>query len=41
VVTRSEFLGSDDPALRVDEESLVAGARFGDSLYSLFVEAIA
>lgn len=38
-VTRSEYMQSDDDTLRVDEASLVAGARSGDAYYSLFVEA--
>ena len=38
-VRRSSFMGSEDPALRVDEVSAVAKARYGDRHYSLFVEA--
>lgn len=40
-VRRSEFMASDDPALRVDSVSSVAGARYGERYYSLFVEASA
>lgn len=39
-ITRSSFMGSPHPALRVDEHSQVASAKFGDHYYSLFVEAI-
>lgn len=38
-VRKSSFMGSMDPALRVDEVSAVAKARYGDRYYSLFVEA--
>jgi SAM-dependent methyltransferase len=38
-VVRSEFMQSDDPVLRVDDISSVAGARYGKKYYSLFVEA--
>ncbi len=32
-------MASEDPALRVDDVSAVAKARYGDEYYSLFVEA--
>jgi SAM-dependent methyltransferase len=35
----SSYMGSDDPALRVDDVSAVAKARFGEEYYSLFAEA--
>jgi hypothetical protein len=35
----STYMGSPDPALRVDDVSEVAKARYGDKYYSLFVEA--
>jgi predicted SAM-dependent methyltransferase len=38
-VERSAFMRSRDPALRIDEASLVAGAKHGRRYYSLFVEA--
>jgi SAM-dependent methyltransferase len=38
-IHRSQFMGSEHEALRVDEHSQVASAKFGDSYYSLFVEA--
>ena len=38
-VTRSLYMQSADPELRVDEISAVAKARYGDRYYSLFVEA--
>jgi SAM-dependent methyltransferase len=38
---RSSFMGSDHPALRVDDVSEVAGAKYGDRHYSLFAEAFA
>ena len=38
---RSTFMGSEHPALRVDDVSEVAGAKYGDRYYSLFVEALA
>ncbi len=38
---RSSFMGSDHPALRVDDISEVAKAKYGDRYYSLFVEAFA
>jgi len=38
-VERSSFQGSAEPALRVDEASLVAGATHAAGHYSLFVEA--
>jgi hypothetical protein len=38
---RSSFMGSDHPALRVDDISEVAKARYGDRYYSLFAEALA
>lgn len=39
-VERSTFMHSRDPALRVDENSEVAGAVHGGQHYSLFVEAV-
>lgn len=39
-IVRSSFMGSEHEALRVDEHSQVASAKFGDAYYSLFVEAI-
>jgi SAM-dependent methyltransferase len=39
-ITRSSFMGSEHAALRVDANSQVASAKFGDDYYSLFVEAI-
>lgn len=38
-IVRSSFMGSDHEAMRVDEHSQVASAKFGDAYYSLFVEA--
>jgi len=38
-VERSDYMAARDPVLRVDDASLVAGARYGDKTYSLFVEA--
>lgn len=38
-VRLSAYMASDDPALRVDDVSTVAQARYGDRYYSLFVEA--
>ena len=38
-VHRSAYMGSEDPALRVDEVSAVAKAQYGGRHYSLFVEA--
>ena len=38
-VERSEFMASRHEALRVDSASAVAGARYGERYYSLFVEA--
>jgi predicted SAM-dependent methyltransferase len=38
---RSSFMGSDHPALRVDDISEVAKAKYGDRYYSLFAEAFA
>jgi SAM-dependent methyltransferase len=38
-VERSEYMASPHAALRIDDASRVAGARFGDRYYSLFVEA--
>ena len=35
----SAYMASEDPALRVDDVSAVAKARYGDEYYSLFVEA--
>jgi SAM-dependent methyltransferase len=40
-VRASTYMASDDPALRVDDVSAVAKARYGDDYYSLFVEATA
>jgi predicted SAM-dependent methyltransferase len=40
-IKRSSFMGSEHPELRVDEVSEVAGAKYGDRYYSLFVEALA
>ena len=38
-IAASAYMASDDPALRVDDVSAVAKARYGDEYYSLFVEA--
>jgi predicted SAM-dependent methyltransferase len=38
-IRRSGYMASTDPALRVDDVSPVARARYGDRYYSLFVEA--
>jgi SAM-dependent methyltransferase len=38
-ITRSAFMASEHPPLRVDEISAVAQAQYGDRYYSLFVEA--
>lgn len=38
-VQRSAYMASEDAALRVDDVSAVAKARYGDRHYSLFVEA--
>jgi len=38
-VIESEYMASELPELRIDDYSLVAGARYGDAYYSLFVEA--
>jgi predicted SAM-dependent methyltransferase len=38
-VQRSEFMASAHAELRVDDASAVAGARYGQRYYSLFVEA--
>ena len=38
-VSRSSFMGSSHEALRVDDASAVASAKYGDEYYSLFVEA--
>jgi SAM-dependent methyltransferase len=40
-IRRSSFMGSEHAALRVDEASEVAAARYGDRYYSLFAEASA
>jgi hypothetical protein len=40
-IRTSGYMASDDPALRVDDVSAVAKARYGDQYYSLFVEAFA
>jgi len=39
-IIRSKFMGSEHGALRVDEHSQIASAKFGDDYYSLFVEAV-
>lgn len=39
-VERSQWMGSADQALRVDDQSAVAGAEHGGGHYSLFVEAV-
>ncbi len=39
-ITRSRFMCSEHTALRVDEHSQVASAKYGDQYYSLFVEAV-
>jgi predicted SAM-dependent methyltransferase len=39
-IIRSQFMGSEHQALKVDEHSQVASAKFGDAYYSLFVEAV-
>ena len=38
-ISRSEYMASAHPPLQVDHISAVAGARYGDKFYSLFVEA--
>ena len=38
-VRQSAYMASEDPALRVDDSSTVAHARYGDRYYSLFIEA--
>jgi|GEM_PF-379379 len=38
-ISRSTFMGSPHEALRVDDASAVARAKYGDRYYSLFVEA--
>jgi SAM-dependent methyltransferase len=38
-ILRSEFMSSDHGVMRVDDISEVAKAKYGDSFYSLFVEA--
>lgn len=38
-ITRSTYMASEHEALRVDEVSAVASAKYGDRYYSLFVEA--
>lgn len=38
-VSRSGYMASEDPDLRVDDQSAVAGAEHGHGHYSLFVEA--
>ena len=40
-VVRSGYMASDDPALRLDDQSAVAGATHEGGHYSLFVEALA
>ncbi len=39
-IVRSRYMGSDDPSLRLDDQSAVAGAAHGGVHYSLFVEAV-
>lgn len=39
-VERSDFMASRHEVLQVDDASLVAGAKYGDKYYSLFVEAV-
>jgi predicted SAM-dependent methyltransferase len=39
-IEKSTFMGSAYPELRVDDQSLVASAKYGDEFYSLFVEAM-
>lgn len=39
-VRQSEYMASAHPELRVDNVSRVAGAKYGDRYYSLFVEAV-
>lgn len=39
-IIRSRFMASEQVSLRVDENSQVASAKFGDDYYSLFVEAV-
>ena len=38
-ISKSDYMASEDPELRVDEVSTVAKAQYGDRFYSLFVEA--
>ena len=38
-ISKSDYMASEDPELRVDEVSAVAKAQYGDRFYSLFVEA--
>src|SRR5688572_17111660 len=38
-ISKSAYMASEDPELRVDEVSDVAKAQYGDRFYSLFVEA--
>jgi predicted SAM-dependent methyltransferase len=40
-IEESEYMRSEDPVLRLDDASLVAGATFKGGYYSLFVEAAA
>jgi aspartate beta-hydroxylase len=40
-IVRSSYMASADPALRLDDQSAVAGAEHGGGHYSLFVEALA
>ncbi|MGL6290208.1 MAG: aspartyl/asparaginyl beta-hydroxylase domain-containing protein [Silanimonas sp.] len=40
-IVRNGFMQSDDPSLRLDDQSAVAGAEHGGGHYSLFVEAVA
>ena len=39
-IERSDYMESEDLILRVDDVSLVAGAKYGEETYSLFVEAV-
>lgn len=40
-VVRSAYMASEDPVLRLDDQSAVAGAEHGGGHYSLFIEAVA
>jgi predicted SAM-dependent methyltransferase len=39
-IERSDYMKAEDEILRVDDVSIVAGAKYGEETYSLFVEAI-